>query len=148
MWYPHVTNVINYVAEPVESVVFIINNITQKSSVDVIEGVPVSLNCTSAGGYPPPQLTVRLGNSDITNRFETTAKQTLLPGNGRGLRRIKYEIHLWTLGYVPQAAADQRVLYCSAQVSGLDVVTQRVQLNVCCKSIICFCIGAGSCNLL
>jgi len=135
-------NVQNFVAESVDSVVIILNNITRKSSytaetqhVKLVEGQPVSVSCTAAGGYPPPQVTIRVGNNDITNTFATVVNQTLLPGNGVGLRYIKHEIHLWTLGYIPTVDADQHVLQCSAEVTGLEVVIQGMLLNVCCKSV-------------
>ena len=131
-------------AESVESVVIILNNITRKSSyasevqhVKLVEGTPASVSCTVTGGYPPPQVTIIIGNNDITHLFETFINQTLLQGNGHGLRYIKYETHLWTsLRYLPQADADQQVLHCSAEVTGLQVVIQRIQLNICCKSLI------------
>lgn len=132
-----------------ESVVIILNNVTRKSSdtpevqhVKLIEGVPVSVSCTAAGGYPPPQVSIRIGNNDITNIFATVVNQTLGPGNGRGLRYIKYEIHLWTLRYVPTAAADQHILQCSAEVTGLEVVTQGMLLNICCKCLFLLYINA------
>ena len=128
-----------------ESVVIRLNNITRKSSyvaeashAELVEGIPVSLSCTASGGYPPPQVTIIIGNSDITHTFETAVNQTLLPGSGRGLRYIKHETNLWTPRYVPQADADQQVLQCSAAVTGLQAVLQRIHLNVCCKSLICF----------
>lgn len=126
-----------------ESVVIVLGNITRKSSyasealqhVKLVEGIPVSVSCTALGGYPPPQVNIRVGNNDITHIFKTAVNQTLLPGNGHGLRYVKYETHLWTPRYVPQADADQQVFYCSAEVTGLQVVIQRILLNVCCKSL-------------
>jgi len=125
----------------VESVVIILNNITQKSSsaaeeqhTKLVEGMPVSIRCTAAGGYPPPQITITIGNNDITNLFENAVNQTLLPGDGHGLRYIKYETHLWTSRYIPHADTDEQILHCSAEVTGLPAVSQRMQLNICCKS--------------
>jgi len=135
-------NVINFVAESVESVVIILNNITRKSSytpeaqhIELVEGQPVSIRCTVAGGCPAPQVTVKIGSSDITNTFASVVNHTLLPGNGRGLRYIKYQIHLWTIRYIPTAHADQQVLQCSAEVTGLKVVIREILLNIRCKSI-------------
>jgi len=128
----------------VESVVLTLGNVTRESSINdseahvkLFEGIPVPVICTAAGGYPPPQVTIRIDNSDITHIFETAVNQTLLPGDGHGLRYVEYETHLWTPRYVPQADADQRILYCSAEVAGLQVVVRRMQLNICCKSLIC-----------
>ena len=125
-----------------ESVIITLDNITRKSSyaseaqhVKLVEGEPVSVSCTASGGYPPPQVTIRIGNSDITNTFAAVDNQTLLHGNGRGLRYIKHEMHLWTLRYVPTPDADQQVLQCSAEVTGLEVVTQGILLHVYCKSV-------------
>jgi len=125
-----------------ESVIIILNNITRKSSYDseaehvkLVEGIPASVRCIAAGGYPPPQVTIIVGNYDVTHMFETVVNQTLLPGNGHGLRSIKYETHLWTNHYVPRADADQQLFHCSAKVTGLPVVIQRIQLNISCKSL-------------
>jgi len=133
----------NLFVESVESVVILLGNSTRKSSyasevqhVKLFEGIPVSVSCTASGGYPPPQVTIRIGNDDITHIFETVVNQTLLPGNGHGLRYVKYETHLWTRRYVPHADANQQVLRCSAEVTGLQVVIQQIQLNICCKSLI------------
>lgn len=124
-----------------ESVVLVLNNITRTSSdasdarhAKLVEGTPVSVSCTTVGGYPPPQVTVTIGDNDITHLFETVVNQTLLRGSGYGLRHIKYETRLRTHRYVPQANADQQLLQCSAEVTGLQVVFQRIKLNICCKS--------------
>jgi len=132
------------VVASVESVVLTLNNITWTPSnvsearhAELIEGMPVSVSCTATGGYPPPHVTIIIGNNDKTHIFETAVNQTLLPGNGHGLRHIKYVTRLWTRSYIPQADADQQVLHCSAEVTGLQIVIQRIKLNVCCKSVIC-----------
>jgi len=135
-------------AESVDSVVIVLGNVTRGKSppsvhasdhdaaapaVLLFEGIPVSFSCTAVGGYPPPQVNVRLGSDDITHLFDTAVNQTLLAGNGHGLRLVRYETQLWTPSYVPPADADQKLLHCSAEVTGLRVVEQHVRLNVCCK---------------
>lgn len=125
-----------------ESVVITLDNITRKSSyafeeqhVKLAEGEPVSVSCTASGGYPPPQVIIRIGTSDITDTFAVVDTQSLIDGNGHGLRYIKHEIHLSTLHYVPTADVDQQVLQCSAKVTGLEVVTQGILLHVYCKFV-------------
>jgi len=134
-------------AESLDSVVILLGNVTRKSSrasdaapVQLFEGVPVSVSCTAVGGYPPPQVNVRVGNGDITHMFDTAVNQTLLPGHGHGLRHVKYSTHLWTRRYVPRADTDQQFLHCSAEVTGLQVVAQHIQLNVCCESTSTLCL--------
>jgi len=128
------------VAESVESVVITLNNSTWISSdankqhhVELVEGIPVFISCTATGGYPAPHVTIRIGGNDITHTFEAAVNQTLLRGNGRGLRYIKNEIHLRAPRYVPQLNVNEQVLYCLAEVTGLQVAVQQIQLVIYCK---------------
>ena len=81
------------------------------------------------------KVSIKVGSADITHTFESVVNQTLLPGNGRGLRYVKLETVLRTSRFIPRTEVDNDlVLQCSAEVTGLPAVVEQIPLNIRCES--------------
>jgi len=58
-------------------------------TIAFVEGVPGRLSCVTTGGYPPPEIAIKVGADDVTNQFVLSYVPTLC--GERGLRLMVYE---------------------------------------------------------
>ena len=90
------------------------------------------LRCASVGGYPPPDLSVFVGDRDVTAAFTQSTAATL--HGTRGLRLMVHQTVLWTDRLVVTAGDDGATARCVATVSGLGANTTYIKVTVNCKS--------------
>jgi len=89
------------------------------------------LRCASVGGYPPPELSVFVGDRDVSSLFTQSTAATL--HGTRGLRLMVHQTVLWTDRLTVTAADDGTTARCVATVSGLGANTTYIRINVNCK---------------
>jgi len=90
------------------------------------------LRCASVGGYPPPELSVFVGDRDVTPLFTQSTAATL--HGARGLRLMVHQTVLWTDQLTVTAADDGQTARCVATVSGLGANVTYIRITVNCKS--------------
>jgi len=104
-----------------------------RCQVSFEENVPGRLRCVSVGGYPPPKISVFIGQRDATPLFTWSTSATL--HGTRGLRLIVHETVLWTDQLSVTAADDGSIARCVATVYGLAANSTYVRITVNCKSL-------------
>jgi hypothetical protein len=97
-----------------------------------VESVADRLRCVSVGGYPPPELSVFLGDRDITDQFSTTRTSATLHG-ARGLRLMVHESERMADRLSVGADDDGLTLRCVATVAGLGSNSTAILVSVRCK---------------
>ena len=100
--------------------------------VTFIEGMPRTVRCVAVGGYPLPEMVVRLGSEDITSRFTLSYSVTM--EGVRGLRIIRYRTERRSDVIMVSAGDDERSIRCVAAVPGLGSLEAHVGIHVICKS--------------
>ena len=107
--------------------------------VTLQENVLGRLRCASVGGYPPPELTMFIGDRDVTPQFRQSTAATL---HGEpGLRLMVHQTVLWTDRLAVTAADDGETARCVATVSGLGANTTYIRITVICESVAdCNCV--------
>lgn len=106
----------------------------------VLQDAPVSLRCVSEGGYPPPEVSIRAGDTDVTDRFSNSIHLPTMVGE-RGLRLMMYRIERWTDGLRLTADDDGAVYRCLSVVADVGSLLAAVTIRVNCE--LC-CVTAGS----
>ncbi|KAK2160954.1 hypothetical protein LSH36_124g07015 [Paralvinella palmiformis] len=96
--------------------------------ITMIENTLNPLRCTARGGYPAPELSIKLGKEDITKQFRHSCTPVLT--GEPGLRVITYTTELWTDSFIPSAEDDGAKLRCTAAVTGLKANTTAIKLDV------------------
>lgn len=79
--------------------------VTSELSLVFIEGTLAPLRCSATGGYPPPDITIQLGQEDITNQL-SLGHSVKLTGN----RSLRYSIILHCIQM--SGIATCTLLYC------------------------------------
>lgn len=100
----------------------------QPTVLTYVESSSGVLRCVALGGYPPPDVTLRLGSRDVTAQFGLSYS-THLTGE-RGLRVMRYVTERWSHRFAAHAHDDGRQATCSASVSGLATRTKAVLVTV------------------
>jgi hypothetical protein len=96
------------------------------------EAVPGRIRCASVGGYPPPELSVFLGDRDVTDQFSPTRTTASLHGT-RGLRLMVHETERSTDRLAVSADDDGLTMRCVASVAGLGSNSSAVLVAVRCE---------------
>jgi len=96
-----------------------------------VEGLPRKLRCVCDGGFPLPEMSVYLGQSDVTQKF-ILSKSVSLDG-AKGLRRIRYRTERWTDQLVFTAHDDEQPIKCVVTVPGLVANQSIANINVICE---------------
>ena len=96
------------------------------------EAMPARLRCASVGGYPPPELSVFLGERDVSDQFSTMRTTANLHG-ARGLRLMVHESERTAERLAVGADDDGKTLRCVAAVAGLGTNTSAALVSVRCK---------------
>lgn len=99
----------------------------------VIDDVAVSLHCLVIGGYPPPTVSVYVGNDDVTKQFVMTSRDSALEGS-RGLRQMIYSTKMSTDSLTFRSYDDGTVLRCVVNVPGLSPTYSQTTVRVLCKT--------------
>jgi len=102
-----------------------------------LAGVPGPLRCVAVGGYPPPEISVRVGitgssvgdEDDVTDRMSTLSHSTSLVGEP-GLRVMLYRTERSTDSLVLGAEDDGKTITCSAAVADIGSLSATAKLVV------------------
>lgn len=108
---------------------------TPQLYLTLTEGRPVPLKCLSHGGYPPPEMTMFLGDRDITDRFRPS--HTTDVTGPRGLRTIHSRTSCWSHDFTVSAADDGKTLQCVAVIAGIGMNSTNSTIYVNCKLLHC-----------
>lgn len=95
------------------------------------ENQPSYLSCLSVGGHPEPEVTVMLGEVDLTARMRKNSTQVIV--GEVGLKRISYNSERWTKGMLLTSADDGKSIDCIAAVPGLSESLTSARIEVQCK---------------
>jgi len=129
-------------AAPVQAVIFEQFNSTSHNNNNNIEhndvirqltfvqGQPASLRCVIVGGYPPPDVTFVIDDTDFNGRLDISQNATLSAAGEKGLRRLLYrtEASADDVRFGPDD--DGKLLRCVATVSGIGSLTAAVRILV------------------
>ena len=117
------------------------SNFSGRPSIDLTfeAGQPSALRCVAVGGYPPPEIAVRIeptgtGNgddewADMTDRLATVGHSTSLIGQP-GLRVMLYRTERSTESLVFDAEDDGKTLTCVATVADIGSVSVSARLLI------------------
>lgn len=95
------------------------------------EHKPAWIQCLAVGGYPPPIVNVFLDRKDKTSQFKVTNRIELK--GEPGLRVMEYSTQLWTNTFLASKDDHGRRLKCKATVSGQQLVSAVLKLDVNCE---------------
>ncbi len=104
---------------------------TSPKSLTLIENTLNTVRCVAEGGYPAPEVRIKVGGRDITEHFRTTTRPRLT--GVQGLRVITYSTELHTEHFLPQQEDDGKKLRCIAAVYNPKPNVTAVKLEILCK---------------
>jgi len=110
--------------------------LTQFVADDLVytENEPGTLRCIAVGGYPPADIAVYVGLSDVTAQLAHAHSATLT--GSRGLRHIEYTAERGTHKMAASALDDGKEARCVATVAGLPANTTLARIVVNCTFLI------------
>lgn len=83
-----------------------------------VENMPSTVSCRATGGYPPPDLTIHIDKSDVTDEF--SLQHRISYSGKKSLRRLIFTSWRMKHGAMMKRSDDGRRITCVATVPGLQ----------------------------
>ncbi|KAK2165639.1 hypothetical protein LSH36_47g01010 [Paralvinella palmiformis] len=112
-----------------------VDNPSSDPYMTLTEGDYSSVYCVSMGGCPPPDMTLYLGQNEITGLFSLhySTEMSGLPGFSLDVfivRQVMYKTERWTDRFSVTAADDEKDLQCIVTVPGLGSSIASIKVRV------------------